>query len=117
MVMVMVNVVVVVVVVMVMVLHPFSTFTQARVGEEEANGGGDDGEHHVHLWPHLLLQWRGLYVQVNKPPFFPTLNYRRLSRICYFEMVFIFRLFDSSVPSWNQLLLGLLEVTILHTFI
>ena len=34
------------------------------------------------------------------------------SRICQSEMVFIFRLFDSSVPSWNQLLLGLLEVSI-----
>ena len=36
------------------------------MGQEEADGGGDDGEHNVPLWPHILLQWRSLYVQVEK---------------------------------------------------
>ena len=31
---------------------------------------------------------------------------------CFNGGVYMFRLFDSSVPSWNQLLLGLLEVTL-----
>ena len=31
---------------------------------------------------------------------------------CCHGSVFMFRLFDSSVPSWNQLLLGLLEITL-----
>jgi len=32
---------------------------------------------------------------------------------CFNGGVYMFRLFDSSVPSWNQLLLGLLEVTLI----
>lgn len=32
---------------------------------------------------------------------------------CFDGGVYMFRLFDSSVPSWNQLLLGLLEVTLI----
>ena len=42
------------------------------MGPEEADGGGDDGEHHVPLWIDLLLQWRCLHVQVYNLPFFPT---------------------------------------------
>ena len=56
--------VVMVVVLIVMVI--LIVLIQARVGSEEADGGGGDCKHNVPLWAHILLQWRCLYVQVYK---------------------------------------------------
>ena len=56
--------VVMVVVLIVMVI--LIVLIQARVGSEEADGGGGDCKHNVPLWAHFLLQWRCLYVQVEK---------------------------------------------------
>ena len=64
--MMMMVVVMMVVVVMVVVVVVLIEVIQASVGTEEADGGGGYGEHNVPLWPHILLQWWCLYVQVEK---------------------------------------------------